>query len=182
VGGGIIFTAAVIHYYSQNPDANRGLALGAAAHSTVQAIHNFFSSDKSKPVPTPQSNPAPGTQTGATASPAVPLPPGLVGTQDDNSGLRGDRYNNGPLDPAHGGSGDAGKDFDTLTGGKSGPAVPEDRYPAGTRVGDNGVALRPATDSSGPRIDIPANGDKPHETLHYPQQQPQDEGQDQEQQ
>jgi hypothetical protein len=28
--------------------------------------------------------------------------------------------------------------------------------------------LRPARGNSGPRIDIPANGDKPHETLHYP--------------
>lgn len=38
----------------------------------------------------------------------------------------------------------------------------------GSRVGENGIILRPETDKSGPRIDIPAKGDKPHETLHYP--------------
>jgi RHS repeat-associated protein len=179
VGGGIIFTAAVIHYYSQNPDANPGVAFGAAAHSTLQAIHNFFRSDNSKTVPSPQSNPAPGTQTaGVTAAPAVPLPSGLVGTQDDKSGQSGGRIVNGPLDPAHGGVGDAGKDFDTLTGGKSGPAPTGSTLPAGSQVGDNGIVLRPGQD--GPRIDIPANGDKPRETLHYPQQQEQE--QDQEQQ
>jgi hypothetical protein len=56
----------------------------------------------------------------------------------------------------------------TLTGGKSGPAPAGSTYPPGTQVGNSGIAARPATGSSGPRIDIPANGDKPHETLHYP--------------
>jgi len=37
--------------------------------------------------------------------------------------------------------------------------------------------LRPS--DAGPRIDIPANGDKPAETLHYPQQQSQEEEQEQ---
>jgi len=60
-----------------------------------------------------------------------------------------------------GGSGDAEEDFGKLTGG-SGQNASE----SGHQIGANGVRLR-YTDK-GPRIDIPANGDKPHETLHYP--------------
>jgi hypothetical protein len=51
--------------------------------------------------------------------------------------------------------------FDRLTGGHS------DILPNGTRRGSNGVLLRPDT-GQGPRIDIPANGDKEHETIHFP--------------
>jgi len=101
-------------------------------------------------------------------TPSAPLPKELVGTQDAKSAPQGNRQNSGPLDPSHGGVGDAAKDFGTLTGGKSGPAPAGSTYPPGTLVGDNGIALRPARGTSGPRIDIPANGTKPHETLHYP--------------
>ena len=101
-------------------------------------------------------------------TPTAPVPSGLVGTQDGKSGQAGGRHNSGPLDPAHGGSGDAARDFNTLTGGKTGPAPAGSNYPPGTQVGDNGISLRPARGNSGPRIDIPANGGKPHETLHYP--------------
>jgi RHS repeat-associated protein len=96
----------------------------------------------------------------------APAPTGPVGT--DPQPTKGSRTKSGPLAPEHGGSGDAGKDFGTLTGGKSAPAAPEKRYPAGTQVGENGVALRPASGTAGPKIDIPANGSNPHETLHYP--------------
>ncbi len=51
--------------------------------------------------------------------------------------------------------------FDKLTGGKN------TVLPDGTKVGDNGVRLRPDK-GEGPRLDIPANGDKPHETIHFP--------------
>src|SRR5580700_416420 len=51
--------------------------------------------------------------------------------------------------------------FDKLTGGRS-TALPD-----GTRVGSNGVRLRPGI-GDGARIDIPANGNKPHETIHFP--------------
>lgn len=112
-----------------------------------------------------------GTAASNLITQAKALPSGLVGTQDDESGPVGNRHVSGPLDPAHGGTGDPAKDFDTLTGGKSGPAPDGSRYPAGTQVGDNGIASRPAKGASGPRIDIPANGDKPHETLHYPKEQ-----------
>jgi hypothetical protein len=172
LAGATILVMATQAYFAM-PASQRdfGTSLSQAASSVGGTIRSWFqSSDNSKTTPAPQSNPAPGTQTGAspTTAPAVPLPSGLVGTQDDKSGPSGGRHLSGPLDPAHGGSGDAGKDFGTLTGGKSGPAAPGDRYPAGTQVGDNKVALRPDTSNSGPRIEIPANADKPHETLHYP--------------
>jgi RHS repeat-associated protein len=51
--------------------------------------------------------------------------------------------------------------FTSLGGGQS------ITLPDGTRVAPNGVRLRPDT-GSGPRIDIPANGSKPHETIHFP--------------
>ncbi|HTV86200.1 MAG TPA: RHS repeat-associated core domain-containing protein [Dyella sp.] len=98
----------------------------------------------------------------------TPLPGGLVGQQDGKTGQQGKRINNGPLAPSNGGTGDAEKDFDNLTGGKSSPAPTDKGYPAGTLVGDNGISYRPGTDKTGPRIDIPANGNKPPETLHYP--------------
>lgn len=93
-------------------------------------------------------------------------------------GQSGDRHLSGPLDPTHGGVGDAGKDFDTLTGGKSGPAPTGSTLPTGSQVGDNGIVLRPG--ESGPRIDIPSTNDKPLETLHYPQQQPEEQEEEQE--
>jgi len=102
----------------------------------------------------------------ANSSPDAPA--GLVGEQDGKSGQQGDRHNSGPLSSDNGGTGDAATDFGELTGGQSGPAPEGSNYPAGTQVGDNGIALRPGTDKAGPRIDIPAQGEKPHETLHYP--------------
>lgn len=99
------------------------------------------------------------------AKEATPVPTGLVGT--DPKPTKG-RTNSGPLAPENGGTGDAGKDFGTLTGGKSGPAPPGSTLPPGTQVGENGTQLRPGTPTSGPRIDVPANGPKPIETLHYP--------------
>jgi hypothetical protein len=107
-------------------------------------------------------------QSAPPESESPPLPGGLVGTDDGKGGQQGDRVNNGPLAPENGGSGDAGSDFDHLTGGNSSPASEGSRLPEGSRVGENGVIYRPPNSSSGPRIDIPANGDKPHETLHYP--------------
>lgn len=51
--------------------------------------------------------------------------------------------------------------FNSLGGGQS------VTLPDGTKVAPNGVRLRPDT-GYGPRIDIPANGSKPHETIHFP--------------
>lgn len=95
------------------------------------------------------------------------LPTDLVGEQDSKSGQRGNRNISGPLSPENGGTGDAKQDFDKLTGGKSSPAPADSNYPPGTLIGPNGVAYRPGKNGTGARIDIPANGSKPHETLHY---------------
>lgn len=106
----------------------------------------------------------------APKSPAAPG--GLVGEQDAGSRTQGGRHNSGPLAPENGGTGNAEEDFGNLTGGASSPAPDGSRLPAGSQVGENGVIYRPGTGSSGPRIDIPASGDKPHETLHYPKPPP----------
>lgn len=111
----------------------------------------------------------------APKSPEVPDK--LVGTGQTKSS--GKRVNSGPLAPEHGGTNDDQKDFDKLTGGNYGPAPAEKGYPAGTRVGGNGISHRPGIPGQkGPRIDIPANGSKPPETLHYPsvQQLPEGDG------
>ena len=100
------------------------------------------------------------------ASVAPKLPNGLVGVQDGKGGRTKGRHNSGPLAPENGGTGDAQKDFDKLTGGKSGAAPQGSGYPPGTQIGDNGITIRPGP--NGPRIDIPSNGTKPTETLHYP--------------
>lgn len=97
------------------------------------------------------------------------VPKDLVGTQDDKSGRQGKRHNSGPLAPEHGGTGDAAKDFGKLTGGKSRPAPSDSTLPPGSRIGDNKIQIRPGKPGEGSRIDIPASGSKPIETLHYPE-------------
>jgi filamentous hemagglutinin len=97
---------------------------------------------------------------------APPLPEKQVGENPTQGS--GNRTNSGPLTPDNGGTGDSPKDFDSLTGGDSGPAPEGSNYPAGTRVGESGIALRPPAGDKGARIDILRNGDKSHETLHYP--------------
>jgi hypothetical protein len=111
-----------------------------------------------------ESTDGPAGEAGGEESP--PLPSDLVGEKDDKFGPQGDRVNAGPLAEGNGGTGDAAADFETLTGGNSGEAGP--KYPPGSLIGKNDVVLRPERGNSGPRIDIPANGAKPHETLHYP--------------
>ena len=96
-----------------------------------------------------------------------PLPDDYVGIQDDNSGDQGNRHKSGPLSPEHGGNGNAKDDFNNLTGNTGMPVPDDSTYPPGTLIGDNGITLRPETNGSGPRIDIPSNGSRPHETLHY---------------
>lgn len=123
--------------------------------------------------PAPNAAPTPPSAAhNETDSQSPTLPGGLVGVQDGKDGQQGGRINSGPLSPDHGGTGDSAKDFDKLTGGNSRPAAEGTGYPPGTTVGDNGIAHRPATGKAGPRIDIPANGDKSHETLHYPKPPP----------
>jgi hypothetical protein len=97
-----------------------------------------------------------------------PVPSVLVGDQSsDLAGLtkNGKRHTSGPMTPENGGTGDAARDFDKLTGNTSQPAG--GTYPPGTLIGPNGVVLRPGQKGSGPRIEIPSTGSKPPETLHY---------------
>ena len=106
---------------------------------------------------------------------APPLPGGIVG---EGSQQGGGRINSGPLLPEYGGTGNAQEDFETLTGGVPGAAPPT--APEGTRAGENGIQIRPGRPAeegrpaTGPRIDIPASGDKPRETLHYPPEEAQE--------
>jgi len=93
-----------------------------------------------------------------------PVPDKPVG-ENPRPGRSGGRIVSGPLTPENGGTGDADRDFDHLTGGTGKPNSDQGR-PPGTQVGDNGVQLRPGP--KGPRIDIPGKGTKPPETLHYP--------------
>jgi len=89
-----------------------------------------------------------------TASSVPPLPDGLVGQNPDQQGRRV----NTDL-PA--------TDFpgvvQDLTGGN---VSPDDK---GHMCCSNGVRIRPGEGSGGPRIDIPANGTKSHETIHFPE-------------
>jgi len=97
------------------------------------------------------------------------LPSGLVGDQSDpRAGLNpsGKKHTSGPLKPEFGGTGDFVADLEKLTGGTR-PWQSGDRAPPGSLIGENGIFGRPNS-SGGQSIDIPANGNKPHETLHYP--------------
>lgn len=129
-----------------------------------------------QPVTTPDGTKAWMGTAAATGAPQVWVPPPppalpscLVGVQDGKSGVRGNRHNSGPLAPEFGGTGDPTKDFEVLGGTNHQPAPAGSTYKPGTRISANGVTLRPSQDGNGPRIDIPANGSKPHETLHYPE-------------
>ena len=107
---------------------------------------------------------------GGDKSNSVPtLPSVLVGGQGNeqagpNKG--GARHTSGPLKPEFGGTGNFGADLEKLTGGTR-PAQPGDKAPPGSLVGANGIFGRPENKSGGSSIDIPGNGSKPHETLHY---------------
>ena len=96
------------------------------------------------------------------------LPKELVGIQDGEGGETKTRVNNGPLSPENGGTGKAESDFDRLTGGRSSPPPEGSTLPEGSKIGENGIIIRPGKEGEGPRIDIPASGSKPRETLHYP--------------
>ena len=73
-----------------------------------------------------------------------------------------------PLTPENGGTGDYEQDLQTLTGGTR-PSGVGDSAPPGSQIGENGILVVGQKIVVAVRsIDIPANGDKPHETLHYP--------------
>ena len=91
----------------------------------------------------------------------------LLGEQDAIAGQSGNRHVPGPLAPEHGGTGRPMEDFEKITGGTYAP----DPNNQGHLVGPNGERYRPAVPGKkGTRIDIPATKEKPHETLHYPEE------------
>ena len=152
IGGG--------YYALAPPDKQRDMltSIGRLSRAIKNAMHAESAESGNKD--------APSSAGGVKAAP--PVPSDLVGDQgSDSAGLtkNGKRHTSGPMTPENGGTGDASKDFDKLTGGNVQPAG--GTYPPGTLVGPNGVVLRPGQKSSGPRIDIPGNGSKPPETLHY---------------
>ena len=161
-------------YRYNDPDGRAGALAACAAGPAACAVGVVITvvvaakaaNDTAKILQNSSSNSS-GSEGGQSGGKSPPVPDKLVGTVDDKSGQQGDRVNNGPLAPGNGGSGDAAKDFGKLTGGKTGESS---KYP-GVR-GENGIGMRPGKEGEGPRIDIPANGNKPAETLHYPRPEP----------
>jgi len=102
------------------------------------------------------------------------LPDKLVGDQSSPlAGQKGKKHTSGPLTPENGGNGGFMDDLETLAGPVR-PWQPGDNAPPGSLVGANGIFGRPinsgigsSTGGPGSTIDIPANGNKPHEALHY---------------
>ncbi len=97
------------------------------------------------------------------------LPGGLVGDQSDpraKTNRGGKKHTSGPLTPENGGTGNFEEDLRTLAGPVR-PAEAGDPAPPGSLIGENNIFGRPKNSSGGASIDIPPNGDKPHETLHY---------------
>jgi RHS repeat-associated protein len=98
------------------------------------------------------------------------LPTDVVGDQSDpraGPNDKGGKWASGRLKPEKGGTGDFEKDLNHLTRGTR-PWQPGDKAPPGSLVGPNGIFGRDPNSSGGKSIDIPSNGTKPHETLHYP--------------
>ena len=115
-------------------------------------------------------SPASNSPTNNIVNSAPPIPTGIVGDQSDpRSGLNdsGKKHTSGGLLPQHGGNGDFWHDLGVL-GGKLRPVEPSDRRPPGSWMGENGIFGRPGNSTGGATIDIPANGKKPAEALHYP--------------
>lgn len=78
----------------------------------------------------------------------------------------GSRHTSGNLKPEFGGTGNYDDDLKALAGDTR-PTVRGNSAPPGAQIGENGVFGRETNSSGGKSIDISANGDKPHETLHY---------------
>ncbi len=97
------------------------------------------------------------------------VPDDLVGDQGDSRAgpnKSGNRHTSGPLTTENGGTGNYAEDLEILTGGTT-LAGTGDSAPPGSAIEANGIFGRENNSSGGASIDIPANGDKPHETLHY---------------
>ncbi len=110
-------------------------------------------------------------QTNESAEPsaeAPPLPEDLVG-ENPRLNKSGTRATSGTLTSDNGGVGDYDADLEKLAGGVREVQPGENvSAPPEAMLGENGVFGREVNSSGGRSIDIPPNGSKPHETLHYP--------------
>lgn len=145
-----------------------------AAGQTIKSGHSQRSiSPPVKHSPGVQKSPHPTVtihSLGETDNEVIPaLPTTLVGLQRDpraGPNKSGTRHTSGPLTADSGGTGNYEADLELLTGGTR-PWQAGDKAPPGSRVGRNGIFGRSPNSSGGKSIDIPPNGKKPHETLHY---------------
>ena len=101
-------------------------------------------------------------------TPETPALPGELVGEDPTPRGSGNSVTSGKLKPELGGNGDFEHDLGLLAG-ETRPAGPGDKAPPNAQVGQNGVFGRPNS-KGGNSIDIPANGEKPHEVLHYPKE------------
>ncbi len=83
-----------------------------------------------------------------------PLPGGLIGSNP--------RPGSGRINTDR-----PGIDLPGIIGDLTGGVLNPDPNRPGHKVAPNGVRIRPDT-GKGPRVDIPANGEKPPETIHFP--------------
>ena len=113
--------------------------------------NNEAPSAKPKPEKPEESNSDSGADEGETP----PLPDEIVG---DNPKKGSGKRTNTDLP-----SGDFADTVDGLTGGVLNPDPNNPEH----QISPNGVRVRPDK-GSGPRVDIPANGEKPPETIHFP--------------
>ena len=152
IGGG--------YYALAPPDKQRDMltSIGRLSRAIKNAMHaeSAESGDKANP--------------NSSGSEKQNRPTGIVGDQSDpkaGPNDKGGKWTSGPLKPENGGTGDFDKDLQHLTGGTR-PSQPGDKAPPGSLIGPNGIFGRNPNNGGGKSIDIPANGNKPHETLHYP--------------
>jgi len=132
-----------------------------AGEALIQGVKGLFQKNEAG------GSDAAGAGDGGSSSPALPVD--LVGDQSSplaGPNRNGTRHTSGNLRPESGGTGNYDEDLKTLAGDTR-PAVRGDSAPPGAQIGANGVFGRETNSSGGKSIDIPANGDKPHETLHY---------------
>jgi RHS repeat-associated protein len=151
LSGGLLVAGSVT-YALQTPEKQREMVL------FLQRVFDSVSRADAAP------------QEGGAKGSAPSLPDVLVGDQSDpraGPNRSGRKHTSGRLTPTNGGTGDFQNDLDKLTGGVR-PWQEGDKAEPGSLVGPNGIFGRPKNSSGGQSIDIPANGNKPHEILHYP--------------
>ncbi|GAB3447364.1 RHS repeat-associated core domain-containing protein [Massilia solisilvae] len=110
-------TVLVLAAYEYASDPKARAAINKAITNAIRSEQN----DTPKSAPKAEDS---NRKTDSNSS-APSVPSGLVGVQDNKSRQRGNQHVSVPLDPSKGGTGDANKDFDHLTGGSSKPRLRE---------------------------------------------------------